>query len=137
LTNVTGWERWATLLTHVDALTRHVRDSQEDTLALASIAVRDGATFYRQGQGQIGPAITGFEEVLTDSTRILGADHPDTLTSRNNLASTYRSAGRLNKAIPLYEATLTDSTRALGDDHPITKTARANLNKARRRHRRR
>ena len=48
----------------------------------------------------------------------LGADHPDTLTSRNNLAYAYVSAGDLARAIPLYEATLTDSERVLGPDHP-------------------
>ncbi|HMP04115.1 MAG TPA: serine/threonine-protein kinase, partial [Gemmatales bacterium] len=36
----------------------------------------------------------------------LGADHPDTLTSMNNLASGYRAAGKLDLALPLYEETL-------------------------------
>ena len=58
---------------------------------------------------------------------ILGPDHPDTLTSRNNLAGAYYSAGRLGEAIPLYEAVLADSVRVLGDDHPDTLTSRNNL----------
>ena len=48
--------------------------------------------------GCIIEAITLFEQVLTDSTRILGQDHPNTLSSRNNLAGAYESAGRLDEA---------------------------------------
>ena len=61
-----------------------------------------------------------FEQVLTDSIRILGEDHPNTLTIRNNLAATYRSAGRLTEAITLFEQVLTDRTRILDKDHPDT-----------------
>ena len=59
--------------------------------------------------------------------RLLGDDHPQTLTSRNNLAYAYRSAGRLDQAIPLYEEVLADRVRLLGDDHPQTLTSRNNL----------
>ena len=59
--------------------------------------------------------------------RVLGADHPQTLTSRNNLAYAYQSAGRLGEAIPLYEQVLADRTRVLGPDHPDTLTSRNNL----------
>jgi len=62
---------------------------------------------------------------------VLGADHPGTLTSRNNLAGAYRAAGDLGRAIPLYEQTLADSTRVLGADHPQTKIVRGNLAAAR------
>jgi tetratricopeptide (TPR) repeat protein len=65
--------------------------------------------------------------LAADCERVLGTDHPGTLTSRNNLASAYRSAGRLGEAIPLYEQTLTDTERVLGTDHPGTLTCRNNL----------
>jgi hypothetical protein len=58
---------------------------------------------------------------------VLRADHPDTLTSRNNLAMSYQAAGRTADAISLYERTLTDRERALGPDHPRTKAAREAL----------
>ena len=59
--------------------------------------------------------------------RVLGADHPDTLASRNNLAAAYESAGDLGRAIPLLEQALADSVRVLGADHPDTLTSRNNL----------
>ena len=60
-------------------------------------------------------------DVAVDSLEgLLGPDHPDTLTSRNNLAGAYREVGRLTEAIALYEQVLPDSSRVLGEDHPDT-----------------
>ena len=58
---------------------------------------------------------------------LLGPDHRDSLTSRNNLAGAYESAGRLTEAITLYEQVLTDRIRILGNNHPNTLTSRNNL----------
>ena len=58
---------------------------------------------------------------------LLGPDHRDSLTSRNNLAGAYASAGRLDEAITLYEQVLTDRIRILGNNHPNTLTSRNNL----------
>ena len=58
---------------------------------------------------------------------MLGPDHPDTLSSRNNLAAAYQAAGRAAEAIPLHERTLADCERVLGPDHPDTLTSRNNL----------
>ena len=77
--------------------------------------------------GRLTEAITLYEQVLTDRIRVLGEDHPNTLTSRNNLAGAYRAAGRLTEAITLYEQLLPDSIRVLGEDHPATLTSRNNL----------
>ncbi|MFJ4242402.1 tetratricopeptide repeat protein, partial [Streptomyces iakyrus] len=81
--------------------------------------------------GNLQRAIPLYEQNLTDSLRVLGDDHPNTLNSRNNLAYAYRSAGNLQRAIPLYEQNLTDSLRVLGDDHPNTLTFSNNLASAR------
>jgi len=72
-------------------------------------------------------AIEYGEALVADSERVLGQTHPETLTSRNNLASAYQDAGRLGEAIPLYEHTLADSERVLGQTHPETLTSRNNL----------
>ena len=62
---------------------------------------------------------------------MLGADHPQTLTWRNNLAGAYQAAGRLDQAIPLCERTLADAERVLGADHPHTLSSRNNLERSR------
>ena len=58
---------------------------------------------------------------------VLGADHPVTLTVRNNLAGAYKSAGRLAEAIELFKQVLAERERVLGADHPVTLTVRNNL----------
>ena len=72
-------------------------------------------------------AIQYGQELLADCERVLGETHPDTLTSRNNLAAAYRAAGRLAEAIPLYERTLADRERLLSETHPNTLQSRNSL----------
>ncbi|MGW3233160.1 tetratricopeptide repeat protein [Kitasatospora sp. NPDC001095] len=61
------------------------------------------------------------------SERVLGTDHPDTLTSRNNLASGYADAGYTDDALRVQEEVLADRRRVLGDDHPAVLMTRNNL----------
>ena len=64
---------------------------------------------------------------------MLGANHPDALASRNNLAYAYayRSAGRLDDATRLFEKVLAECERLLGSDHPVTSAVGDNLVDAR------
>ncbi|KAL4989577.1 purine and uridine phosphorylase [Aspergillus falconensis] len=52
---------------------------------------------------------------------MLGAKHPDTLTSMANLAYTWKSQGRLPDALALLEACCRLSHEVLGQDHPHTR----------------
>jgi len=78
-----------------------------------------------RGRPQV--AATLFEKTLADQEHLLGPNHPDTLSSRNNLACAYESAGNLERAIPLFEQTLADRLRVLGPEHPDTLGSRNNL----------
>ncbi|MEU6540800.1 tetratricopeptide repeat protein, partial [Streptomyces sp. NPDC047000] len=78
-------------------------------------------------QGHTARAIPLLEATLTQYEQVLGDTHPDTLTSRNNLATAYQAAGDLGRAIPLLKATLTQYEQVLGDTHPDTLTSRNNL----------
>jgi RNA polymerase sigma factor (sigma-70 family) len=72
-------------------------------------------------------AIALGEPLTADLERQLGPGHPDTLNSRNSLATAYLAAGRAANAIPLFEQTLVILQRQLGPDHPDTLTSRNNL----------
>jgi len=63
------------------------------------------AASYRAAR-RIAEAIQLGERVLTDSERILGPEHPDTLRARMLLAASYRGAGRTDEAIELQEQVL-------------------------------
>ncbi|WP_157125194.1 tetratricopeptide repeat protein, partial [Nocardia salmonicida] len=80
-----------------------------------------------QQTGRVDQAAEQFEQLLTDHRRVLGDDHPNTLTNLIYLANVYRSVGLVVEAIPLYECALTDSERVLGLDHPTTNSLRRNL----------
>ena len=45
------------------------------------------AAGWRGEGGDVAGAVTEFERLLTAQQRVLGADHPATLTTRNNLAT--------------------------------------------------
>ena len=62
------------------------------------------------------------KEELALRTDELGPDHPDTLTSMNDLAVSYAWAGQLDRALPLFEEVLALRKEKLGDDHPDTLT---------------
>jgi ferritin-like protein len=77
--------------------------------------------------GDAAGAVAEFERLLTDRLRVLGADHPDTLRTRNNLASCRGRAGDAAGAVAEFERLLTDRLRVLGPDHPDTLRTRGNL----------
>jgi hypothetical protein len=52
--------------------------------------------------------------------RVLGQEHPQTLTSMNNLAGLLESQGKYKVAKPIYEETLQLRKKVLGQEHPQT-----------------
>ena len=59
--------------------------------------------------------------------RVLGPEHPDTLTSVNNLAALLRIKGDYAQAEPLYRRALKGRERILGKNHPDTLESVNNL----------
>src|SRR5437588_1493916 len=57
----------------------------------------------------------------------LGMEHPYTLTSMANLASTYWNQGRWKEAEELFVQVMETSLRVLGTEHPDTLTSMNNL----------
>ncbi|MGH8593742.1 MAG: tetratricopeptide repeat protein, partial [Gammaproteobacteria bacterium] len=64
-----------------------------------------------------------------------GTDHPDTLTTRNNIADWTGQAGEAREALRLFRELLPDQMRVLGADHPNTINAREWINILQRRQR--
>ena len=81
----------------------------------------------QSGLGYAQKAILLLIKARTTFTAQLGADHPDTLTSMNELAWGYQAAGKLDLALPLYEETLKRRQAKLGPDHPGTLQSMNNL----------
>ena len=67
------------------------------------------------------------QDTLDRRRRVLGEDHPDTLTSANNLAIDLRELGEVQAARDLDQDTLDRRRRVLGEDHPDTLCSANNL----------
>ena len=92
------------------------------------IRLRLWATLFLANLGDsTAQAIMLGERLVADQERVLGPDHPDTLTARNNLAVAYQDAGRLDEAAVLHEQALAARGRIQGADHPDTLQSRDNL----------
>ena len=118
----------------VDVTVRKAVDAAEPKIAeafkdqpIVEAEVRDtlGDTYLTWAM--TAPAIRQFERAVELCQARLGPDHPDTLTSRNNLAVAYAGAGRTPTPSRCYEATLKLRESKLGPDHPDTLTSRNNL----------
>ncbi|MCK9877060.1 FxSxx-COOH system tetratricopeptide repeat protein, partial [Frankia sp. Ag45/Mut15] len=88
------WPRWQALLPHLrSALGTADSDRDDQALELvSSLADRIGS--YLEHHGRPDTALPYHLRSLALNERILGPDHPNTLTSRHNLAYAYQTAGR-------------------------------------------
>ena len=119
-----GWPEWRMLLPHIDALASHAPpDADTETTGY----LLNQAGLYLLDQSQPARAAGYLQRAAAADARVLGPDHPSTLTSRNNLAAAYRVAGDLGRALSLFEQALADHERVLGPDHPSTLGSRNNL----------
>ncbi|MFF3781916.1 FxSxx-COOH system tetratricopeptide repeat protein [Streptomyces sp. NPDC001933] len=119
--------QWEELMSHVTALAASLPPAAatETTFDLFDRA----AAHARQAE-QTARAVPLLERIAAQREQVLGDAHPDTLSSRNDLAQAYGNAGDLARAIPLFEATLAQREQVLGDAHPDTLSSRNDLAQA-------
>ncbi len=84
-----------------------------------------GDYFYQRGQYWEAEPLR--KSVLAICERVLGPEHPDTLSSLNNLAILYHEQGKFELAEPLYQRALEGRERVLGPEHSDTLGALNNL----------
>ena len=71
--------------------------------------------------------VASHEDTLARRRDVLGADHPSTLSSANNLVVDLAAVGAYARARRLAEDTLARRRRVLGDSHPDTLSSANNL----------
>jgi hypothetical protein len=116
--------KWRRLFPHAQYALSHslADDNDDERLRLASKFAR---TLLSDGRYEEAEEL--FVEVMETRKRVLGDEHPDTLTSMANLAATYRNQGRWNEAEKLEVQVMETRKRVLGDEHPDTLRSMANL----------
>nr|WP_237525012.1 FxSxx-COOH system tetratricopeptide repeat protein [Streptomyces sp. SID5643] len=118
-----GWPTARLLAPHLLPFLNHIQDDTFVATRNTLNALSD--TLYEAGATSEEHLLR--QQVLDAEIRHLGADHPDTLVSRNKLGLALRRLGRHHEAATVHRETLTDRQRTLGPDHPHTLNSRNNL----------
>ncbi|AHH99175.1 tetratricopeptide repeat protein [Kutzneria albida] len=112
------------LLPHIQALADRT-EAAEDTLTTANLLNHTSAFLGFQGRPDLPERYA--RRALAATERLLGHDHPDTLTCRSNLAFLLEANGEGARAAEIFADVLADRERVLGPDHRDTLTSRNNL----------
>ncbi|KAI9763277.1 MAG: hypothetical protein M1839_006524, partial [Geoglossum umbratile] len=108
---------WRAYLPHA----RHVLSSsliKDDVQERMKLLWKYSMCLY--SDGRYDEAEKSFLQVMETRKRKLGAEHPSTLASIANLASTYRNQGRWKEAEELEVQVMETRKRVLGEEHPST-----------------
>jgi tetratricopeptide (TPR) repeat protein len=116
--------KWRRLLPHARYALSHRLSEQEGADRMSLIWKCAMALL---SDGRYNEAEELFEQVMETRKRVLGDEHPDTLASMANLASTYWNQGRWKEAEELNMQVIETRKRVLGDEHPSTLTSMNNL----------
>jgi serine/threonine protein kinase/lipopolysaccharide biosynthesis regulator YciM len=96
-----------------------------DALVVAGLQNLFGSSLRELGHyEQAQPLLEKARQTREDR---LGADHPETLDTKNNLAQLYYDQGKYERAEPLWQEALEASTARLGAEHHNTLVSKLNL----------
>ncbi|RYP81689.1 hypothetical protein DL770_005827 [Monosporascus sp. CRB-9-2] len=120
-----NWETCRQLFPHVEKAIHYCPIDKEFLMKWALI-LHNGGWFSRD-QGKYTIAEIMATKAQNAYETVLGPDHPNTLNSMGNLASTYMNQGRWKEAESLEVRVVETSSTVLGPDHPDTLNNMANL----------
>jgi hypothetical protein len=116
--DVKNWNKCANYLPHAQAILQ--QDSDSDAENLLRLNLSSNVATYLWHQGRWAEAEKLGVDVLEISKRVLGIEHPDTLTRMANLAYTWKRQGRHENAIDLLRKAECLRRRILGSNHYLT-----------------
>ncbi|WP_329305750.1 tetratricopeptide repeat protein [Streptomyces anulatus] len=132
--------RYSTLAAGRDSAHRHTRDivhravhrlASTQVISTTAVSQRNAPPHDQPEQRTSGTtgsreAARLFAELAADRARVLGTDHRDTLSAREDYAWELGQAGEYAEAARLFAELAADRARVLGADDPRTLTARHN-----------
>ncbi|MFJ3438865.1 tetratricopeptide repeat protein [Streptomyces cyaneofuscatus] len=119
-----SFELSAVLRANTDVLNAHAGDLLW-VIHGHEVLYRAGRSFLEAGL--YTAAVAHWRRMASDSHRLLGPEHSDTLAAQSNLALSYWRAGRTADAIALQEQVVANTDRLLGTEHPNTLSTRVAL----------
>ena len=120
-----AWPGWVAAREHVEALldTAGARTDEKSCSAVVPLVNRLNESLHFAGIASRDLLHRANETAV----RVLGPDHPATLTTRQNLARWLGEVGKVDEAVARFDALLADYLRVLGPTHPDTLATRHNL----------
>ena len=117
-----------------DAIVRTMLDPAAASVAhdfkdkpLTEVAVRNSLALSYHAVGRTDLSVPHAQAAVALCRRVLGDDHPGTLTAMDCAGALLQAQGKLDQAEPLLRESLERSRRILGDDHPATLNSINNL----------
>ena len=122
---VKTWAACSSLLPHIQAVLAHEDSLKTQTEGIACLYFQ-GARWLKH-TAFYSDALKWHKKALVIREKVLGADHPDTATTYNNIGLVYYSLGDYEKALEWYEKALAIQEKVLGADHPVTAATYNNI----------
>ena len=122
------YETWAdcqVLLPHAREVISHVTGDAEDVLNQAKIAFSTSWYLYLRGEYKSAEKVVRMSVKARE--KVLGPEHPDTLTSVSHLGLVLESQGKYEEAEAMHRRDLEGSEKVLGPEHPDTLISVTNL----------
>jgi tetratricopeptide (TPR) repeat protein len=112
------WERWVVALPHATRVVEHATISS--VVSVPTAALRHQVGVYLLHRGEYAHARLMLTAAIAERREVLGAAHPDTLTSMNDYARVLVDQGELEAGLQQNEETLAARRDTLGAEHPDT-----------------
>jgi tetratricopeptide (TPR) repeat protein/DNA-binding XRE family transcriptional regulator len=119
------WEQCQRLLACAHMCAQHI-ERWGFTFPEAAHLLNEAGHYQRQ-RAQLQEARQLLEQALAIREQTLGANHPDTAATVNNLAAVYWQAGYYQKALPLFQQSLAIREQTLGPSHPDVARSLSNV----------
>ncbi|MGW4844514.1 hypothetical protein [Nocardia brasiliensis] len=112
----------------VERQTRVLGPADRETLRLRRLLLGSTWRYHKlaDSPGDLEPRARQWAELVADHVRLLGADHPDTLTCRDEEAADCCEFGAHDQEARHYAALVADRGRLFGVTHPDTLRSRTN-----------
>ena len=109
------WPRCERYFPHMLVSAAHMDHWRMTFWDARNLLLQAGYYFYQRGQ--FGGAEPLWKRRLAICEQVLGTEHPDTLSTLNNLAGLYYKQGIYEEAEPLIQRALSTRDRVLGPEH--------------------
>ncbi|GKT66818.1 TPR domain protein [Colletotrichum tofieldiae] len=120
-----NWAKYLELGPHIEQFVRKEPENKEDTENFIRLLRNVGWYKWRMGKHEEAEQLS--RRALEASEKVLGKEHPTTLTSVSNLALVLRHQGKYKEAEQMNRWTLEASEKTIGKEHPDTLTSVSNL----------